>query len=268
MPGFIIDLDGTLYAGTRPILEAPAFIDFLRAQRYPLLFVTNNSSRTPEEVARHLHHVTGIAAQADEVLTSAQSAAVYIASHFPGGKAYMIGETGLREALLAAGIRLVDGAADQPDVVVQGIDRSFTYQKLATASTCLWQGAAFVATNPDLQLPDEHGLTPGSGSLTAAIEAASQVEPVVIGKPSTIIMQHAITRLGLPASDIWVVGDNLRTDIGGGMAAGCLTAWVRSGIGAERDAAEWITEVGIQPHEVCANLTEFVRIIAKRYGQG
>lgn len=268
MPGFIIDLDGTLYAGTRPIPEAPAFIDFLRERHYPLLFVTNNSSRTPEEVARHLQQVTGIAAQSGEVLTSALSAAAYVDSRFPGGKAYMIGENGLKQALLAAGIQLVEGAADRPDVVVQGIDRSFTYQKLATAATCLWQGAAFIATNPDVQLPDEHGLTPGSGSLTAAIEAAAQVKPVVIGKPSPIIMQHAITRLGLSASDIWVVGDNLRTDIGGGIAAGCLTAWVRSGIGSQRDAGEWMAEVGVQPHEVCANLTELTRIIASRYGQG
>jgi len=268
MPGFIIDLDGTLYAGTRPIPEAPAFIRFLRERHYPFLFVTNNSSRTPEEVARHLHEIAGIPAEAGEVLTSAQAAAAYIGGKFPGGKAFMIGETGLREALLAAGIRLVDGAPARPDVVVQGIDRSFTYQKLAAAATCLWQGAAFIATNPDLQLPDELGLTPGAGSLTAAIEAVSQVKPVVIGKPSPIIMQHAITKLALPAKDIWVVGDNLRTDIGGGVAAGCLTAWVRSGIGGHLDAGQLLEETGIRPNEICANLTELVRIIAGRYGQG
>ena len=267
MPGFIIDLDGTLYAGTKPIAEAAPFIQYLVDCKYPYLFVTNNSSRRPEEVARHILEVTGIPADSQDILTSAQAAAAYIVENIPGKKVFMIGEDGLEHALLSAGLQLVTGPDDKPDVVVQGIDRHFSYAKLALASRWLWDGAVFIATNPDQQLPSEHGLTPGSGSLTAAIEAASQVKPIIIGKPSEIIMRYAINRLGRTANDIWVVGDNLRTDIGGGVAANCKTAWVRSGVGAHLAADELIKATGIHPEVTCTDLYQLSCIITTRYGQ-
>ncbi|MCL6458901.1 MAG: TIGR01457 family HAD-type hydrolase [Gorillibacterium sp.] len=266
MPGFIIDLDGTLYAGTNPIAEAAPFIHYLQDHDYPYMFVTNNSSRRPEEVAHHLFQVTGIQANSEDILTSAQAAAKYINENILGRKVFMIGENGLAHALQNAGLHLVAGPEDKPEVVVQGIDRSFTYAKLAAACRCLWEGAVFIATNPDLQLPSEYGLTPGAGSLTAAIQAASQVKPVIIGKPSAIIMRYAIEHLGRKAEDIWVVGDNLATDIGGGVAANCKTAWIRSGVGAHLAADELIQATGINPEVTCSDLYQLSCIITARYG--
>lgn len=257
MPGYIIDLDGTLYAGTNPIPEAAPFIEALRKADSPYLFVTNNSSRTPEEVARHLREIAGIPAEAKDVLTSAQAAARYQADAAPGSRVYAIGENGLRQALLAAGLVLCDGPEEQPDAVIQGIDRSFTYAKLFAASRAILGGAAFIATNPDLQLPTELGLTPGSGSLSAAIRAASGKEPVWIGKPSPIIMNYAVERLGLPAGEIWVVGDNLRTDMAGGIAAGCRTAWVLTGIAQGAVPEEQIGLTGIKPELILRHLLDW-----------
>ncbi|MEO3946925.1 TIGR01457 family HAD-type hydrolase [Gorillibacterium sp. CAU 1737] len=257
MPGYILDLDGTLYAGTNPIPEAAAFLNHLREQGAPRLFVTNNSSRTPEAVARHLREILGIPAEAEEVLTSAQAAARYQAEAAPGSRVYAIGEEGLRQALVDAGLVLCDDADEKPDAVVQGIDRSFTYEKLFAASRAIRAGAAFIATNPDLQLPTERGLTPGSGSLTAAIRAASGQEPVWIGKPSPIIMTYAVEKLGLPADEIWVVGDNLRTDIAGGLAAGCRTAWVLTGIASGVDPEAEMAASGIRPERILRHLLDW-----------
>ncbi|WP_438434234.1 TIGR01457 family HAD-type hydrolase [Gorillibacterium sp. sgz500922] len=258
MPGYIIDLDGTLYAGTEPIPEAAPFLAKLKEEGSPYLFVTNNSSRTPEEVARHLREVARIPAEPEDVLTSAQAAARYQADAAPGSRVYAIGEAGLLRALKAAGLVLVDDpAAEPPDAVIQGIDRAFSYAKLHAASAAIRAGAAFIATNPDLQLPTELGLTPGSGSLAAAIRAASGREPVWIGKPSPIIMDYAVQKLGLPPGEIWVVGDNLRTDIAGGLAAGCRTAWVLTGIAAGTDPDEQMRSAGVRPEAILRHLLDW-----------
>jgi len=258
VPGYIIDLDGTLYAGTKPIAEAAPFIAKLRKSGSPYLFVTNNSSRTPEEVARHLREVAAIPAAAQDVLTSAQAAARYQADTAPGSRVYAIGETGLRQALTEAGLALcTDPGAEPPDAVIQGIDREFSYAKLFAASRAIMNGAAFIATNPDLQLPTEMGLTPGSGSLSAAIRAASGQEPVWIGKPSPIIMNYAVERIGLPREEIWVVGDNLRTDMAGGLAAGCRTAWVQTGVAQGADPEEQMRLTGIRPELILRHLLDW-----------
>ncbi|TVY09016.1 HAD-IIA family hydrolase [Paenibacillus cremeus] len=259
MPGFLLDLDGTLYSGDRPIPYAAEFIQWLRDKQYPFLFLTNNSSRTPEQVAAHLVH-TGIEAKADEVLTSSQAAALYMKdAGLAGGPVFCIGETGLRQALAEAGFELLpeDAPAEQAAVaVVQGIDRSFTYSKLMSAVRHVRRGATFVLTNPDHLLPWNGELTPGAGSIAASIERSSETAPVVIGKPSPIIMRFAIAKLGLAASDIWAVGDNLNTDIRGGVDAGCRSALVLTGLADESNYAEQIERTGVQPEVVCKHLME------------
>jgi 4-nitrophenyl phosphatase len=253
MPGFLIDLDGTMYAGNEPIEHAAAFIRHLRAAEHPYLFVTNNSSRTPEEVAAHLREIAAVEAGPEDVMTSSQAAARYIADLNEGRRVWFIGENGLETALREAGMIIT---ADEPDYVVQGIDRSFTYEKLAAAVGMIRAGAKYILTNPDHLLPSGGGLMPGAGSIAAAIRTASMSEPVIIGKPSPVIMDQAAERLGLAAQDIWVVGDNLRTDISGGMAAGCRTALVLTGLVTEHNAEQQIAETGIRPDLVCRHLME------------
>jgi 4-nitrophenyl phosphatase len=251
--GFIIDLDGTLYRGNEAIPYAEAFIRKLLKEGLPFLLVTNNSSRTPSQVAAHLGEL-GIAVSSEAVYTSSQAAAQYLQEHQAGNTVAVIGENGLRQALEQAGFIITD---DHPDTLVQGIDRQFNYDKLAAAVQMLGAGTRYVMTNPDHLLPSHAGLMPGAGSLGAAIQAASGVEPVIIGKPSPIIMNYAIRRLGLTAPDVWVIGDNMATDIRGGALAGCRTALVLTGLVTRDRVKEHTARAGVKPDLVCEDLNEF-----------
>lgn len=253
MPGFIIDLDGTMYAGQAPIPRADECIRNLKAKGWPFLYLTNNSSAHPSLVARKLASITGIEAKGQDVLTSATAAARYIAEQQQGKRVLCIGEEGLEQALDEAGL---ERTKENPDYVVQGIDRAFDYEKLKLAVNAIRGGAVFVQTNPDHLIPTEHGPIPGAGSIAAAIRTAAQTEPVVIGKPSPIIFRYAVERLALPAGDIWVIGDNIRTDIGGGKQAGCKTALTLTGITTPEEADKLIGETGIVPDLVCQDLME------------
>ncbi|TXK71756.1 TIGR01457 family HAD-type hydrolase [Paenibacillus sp. N3.4] len=256
--GFLIDLDGTLYKGHEPIPYAAAFIQWLQRHCLPYLLVTNNSSRTPEQVSEHLKEL-GIDVPAAAIYTSSQAAAQYLTEQGSANRVHMVGEDGLRLALDAAGF-VQEGTT--PDYVVQGIDRSFTYAKLAEAVRHLKHGATYVLTNPDRMLPSDGGLMPGAGSLAASITAASGVEPVVIGKPSPIIMAYAIARLGLPAADVWVIGDNAATDILGGALSGCRTALVLTGVATADNVHEQLASAGVTPDLICEDLQHFVRQIS------
>ncbi|TKH41649.1 TIGR01457 family HAD-type hydrolase [Paenibacillus terrae] len=248
----LIDLDGTLYHGDRMIKGADLLISQLRTNQIPYAYVTNNASRTPESVAMHLVGM-GIDAVSDEVCTSALAAAQYVAQQSPGASVYCIGETGLRQALTDAGLQLVE---DHPDYVVQGIDRQFTYDKLVAAMRWIREGATFILTNPDLQLPSQDGLTPGAGTIGAAIEAASQVKPVVIGKPSSVLMNYALDHLNIRADEALVVGDNMLTDIAAGAAAGCKTALILSGVSTRANMDGHMRAVGVKPDLIFDNLDE------------
>jgi 4-nitrophenyl phosphatase len=253
--GFIIDLDGTLYRGDEAVPYAEAFIRKLRREGLPFLLVTNNSSRTPSQVADHLGDL-GIQASSEAVYTSSQASAQYLLESQSGSKVAVIGENGLRQALEEAGFVITD---DHPETLVQGIDRQFNYDKLAAAVQLLGSGARYVMTNPDHLLPSHAGLMPGAGSIGAAIQAASGVEPVIIGKPSPIIMNYAIRRLGLAAADVWVIGDNTATDIRGGAAAGCRTALVLTGLVSRDRVQEHTARAGVKPDLVCEDLNDFTR---------
>lgn len=255
--GLLIDLDGTLYHGRQRIEGADLLIKRLRALQIPYLFVTNNSSRTPEQVAAHLMEM-GIPASPEEVCTSSLAAAKYIAEESPGAKVAMLGEEGLREALLSAGLSIVE---HHPEYVVQGIDRAFHYDKLTHAVRWIQEGARSILTNPDLLLPSDGGLMPGAGSLGAAIEAASGVKPTIIGKPSSILMKFASDRLGLAPEETYVVGDNIRTDIAAGVHAGCKTVLVMTGITTKLNMEAHMRETGITPDFVCQDLNEVIDLI-------
>lgn len=250
--GMLIDLDGTLYHGNRVIPGAAAWIKQLEQAQTPYLYVTNNSSRTAAGVAAHLTEL-GIEATPDQVCTSALAAAAYIANEQPGARVYVIGEPGLINAVEEAGLIVTD---EQPDYVLQGIDRQFDYDKLTMALRLIGQGARFVLTNPDLQLPSHDGLLPGAGTLGAAISAAAAVEPIIIGKPSSILMQYALDRIGLPASDTIVVGDNMLTDIAAGAAAGCQTILVTTGVTTVDNLSAHEARSGVKADRICASLAE------------
>ncbi|RUT35953.1 TIGR01457 family HAD-type hydrolase [Paenibacillus zeisoli] len=256
---FLIDLDGTLYHGTQMIPGADELIREFNDRGIPLLFVTNNSSRTPEDVAAHLSGM-GIPAVADQVCTSAVAAAQYIAETAPGSRVAAVGEQGLRIALEQAGLQLTN---EYPDYVVQGIDRSFTYEKLTEAARWILGGAKYILTNPDLLLPSQDGLLPGAGTLSAAIKAATGADPIVIGKPSGILMKFAIDRLGLRPEDVAVIGDNMLTDITAGVKAGCGSILTLTGVTTPDNLDTFLSSTGVKPDMICSDLHELRQLITR-----
>ncbi|USG66816.1 TIGR01457 family HAD-type hydrolase [Brevibacillus ruminantium] len=251
--GYLLDLDGTIYRGREVIPGAAAFLAHLRETGVPYLFLTNNSSAPPEQVAARLQTM-GIPAEAEEVYTSAMATAQYLAQVAPAGTpVYVIGEEGVRAELTKQGFVLTEKAARY---VIVGIDRTFDYEKLTIAARALREGATLIATNRDAALPSEHGLTPGNGSLVAAVSVASGKEPIVIGKPETIIMRLALDRLGTAVAETLIVGDNLYTDIDAGAKSGIDSLLVLTGFSSKEDAA-----VHPQPPtHIARDLTEWLRV--------
>lgn len=224
--GYFIDLDGTIYLGKEPIPAAKRFVSRLREANIPLLFLTNNSTKTQAEVAENLKNNFSIETAPEEVYTSSIATAAYLQSLNQGKKVFIIGETGLKQALQEAGFE-VD--TEMPDFVVVGLDRQVTYQEFETAALAIRKGARFIVTNKDTSLPNEKGLVPGTGSLAALLIAATRVEPTFIGKPEAIIMEEALKAIGLSKKEVLMVGDNYETDILAGIQNGIDTLLVYSG---------------------------------------
>jgi glycerol 3-phosphatase-2 len=228
---FLFDLDGVLYRGDEPVPAAPEAVASLRALGKRLAFVTNNSSRTPSDVVAHLAAV-GIDASEDEVETSALTTAAALRD-LDARTAFVIGERGLRVALEAVQIRLVE-AEEPAGAVVIGWDRSLTYDALRAASLAVQKGARLFATNADATYPAPDGTTwPGAGATVAALEAATGQRATVFGKPNAPILEAARRRAG--GGTPLVIGDRLETDIDGARRLGWDSAVVLTGI-ATRDA--------------------------------
>lgn len=208
---YFIDLDGTMYKGTKRIPSAARFVRRLQqAGRCPI-FVTNNSTRTPEFVARNLDQNHDIHVPAADVYTSGLATADYLRRH--AGKhrlVYAVGESGLKTALLDAGMTLIDS---NPDYVVVGLDNAINYHKLATAVLAIRNGSTFIGTNADSNLPNQYGMVPGAGSFVKLVEYATQQKPIMIGKPNSLILKLALQRYHLSKDEVVMVGDNYHTDI-------------------------------------------------------
>ncbi|WP_078414193.1 TIGR01457 family HAD-type hydrolase [Priestia abyssalis] len=224
--GYLIDLDGTMYKGTELIQEARDFVMVLKENNIPYLFVTNNSTRTPGQVAEKLKQF-GIPAEEEQVFTTSQATANYLHERKPNGSAYVIGEEGIHQAMQEKGFAFKE---ENPDFVVVGLDRGINYEKLATACLAVRNGAMFVSTNGDIALPTERGLLPGNGSLTSVVAVSTQTKPLFIGKPESIIMEQALQVLGVSKEETLMVGDNYDTDIMAGMNAGLDTLLVHTGV--------------------------------------
>ena len=180
----------------------------------------------------------------DEVIGSGLAAALYLQHQAPAGaKVFAIGEDGVRQALLDHGFRLAELYETDADYVICGMDRGINWDKLATATLNIRRGAVFIGTNPDVTLPTEHGTTHGNGAIVAALEAASGVKPIIIGKPEPIMYQLAMERLGVTADETVAIGDRLDTDILGAVRAGIRSIMVLSGISTR----EQVDEAGYAP---------------------
>ncbi|MEN4208566.1 TIGR01457 family HAD-type hydrolase [Streptococcus pyogenes] len=248
--GYLIDLDGTIYQGKNRIPAGERFIKRLQEKGIPYLLVTNNTTRTPEMVqsmlANQFHVETGI----ETIYTATMATVDYMNDMNRGKTAYVIGETGLKSAIAAAGY--VE-ELENPAYVVVGLDSQVTYEMLAIATLAIQKGALFIGTNPDLNIPTERGLMPGAGALNALLEAATRVKPVFIGKPNAIIMNKSLEVLGIQRSEAVMVGDNYLTDIMAGIQNDIATILVTTGF----TRPEQVLNLPIQPDHVLSSLDEW-----------
>lgn len=229
---FILDLDGVVYRGDQALPGAADAARALRERGKAVVFLTNNSARTPERVAERLA-AFGIPAGARDVVTSAQAAAS-LAARAGARTAFVVGEAGVRQALAAQGIDVLDGEPERADVVLLGWDRSVTYDKLKRASVLVQRGARLVATNGDPSYPAPGGeLWPGAGALLAAVETTTGVRAEVAGKPHVPLFEEAVARAG--SRRALVVGDRLDTDVRGAAGAGLDAALVLTGAARPAD---------------------------------
>lgn len=251
----LCDLDGVVYTGADAIDGAAEALDRLPANGVSLGYVTNNASRSAEQVAAHLREL-GAPARADQVFGSAWAGAALLSRHVaPGSKVLVTGSRTLVHEVEALGLVPVETADQRPAAVIQGFDPALTWRDLAEASFAIEAGALWVATNTDLTLPLPEGLAPGNGALVAAIQTATGATPLVAGKPESTLFTAAAQSLRVETP--LVIGDRLDTDILGGNNAGMDTAVVLTGV----DTVESIlaARTAERPRYLLANLGDLYK---------
>jgi NagD protein len=222
---YLIDMDGVLVRGRTQIDGADAFIRRLQNHNREFLVLTNNPRYTPADLAHRLG-TQGLHVPAERIFSSAMATAQFIHTQKPKGTAFVLGESGLTSAIHNVGYVITD---INPDYVVLG-EGSFDLEMLTTAVRLVQDGAHFLATNPDASGPGEGGTVPACGALAAFVEKASGVSPYCIGKPNPLMMRTALNYLDVHSEDTIMVGDNMATDIIGGLEAGMATILVLSGV--------------------------------------
>ncbi|MCS6887340.1 HAD-IIA family hydrolase [Chloroflexus sp.] len=248
----LFDMDGVLYRGQTPLPGVTDLWQFLRDRQIAFACATNNASMTPQQYAAKLAAM-GLVLPPERVITSAQATARYLRDHYPPGtRVFVVGMQGLREALFADGHFIEDDHA--PELVVQGADFTLTYERLKRATLHIRRGARFVSTNPDRTFPSEEGLIPGAGAIAAAISAATDVTPLVIGKPAPTMFLIGAAMLGATPAQTLVVGDRLDTDIAGAIAAGMPSVLVLTGVSTAEEAMAG----PIRPNLIVADLPDLL----------
>ena len=223
---YLIDMDGVIVRGSELIPGADTFLERLYQRAIKFLILTNNPLYTPRDLQHRLQRL-GLNVTADHLYTSALATAQFLKKQRPDGTAFVIGESGLTQALHEAGYVLTDR---DPDYVVVGETTALNYDRLTQAVRLVSQGARFIATNPDPNGPSEGGLVPACGAITAFIEAATGVQPYFIGKPNALMMRTALRHLNEHSENAIMIGDRMDTDIRVGTEAGLETILVLTGV--------------------------------------
>ncbi len=230
---WLMDMDGVLVHEEHAIPGASDFIARLRELELPFLVLTNNSIYTRRDLSARLRR-TGLEVPEEAIWTSALATASFLERQRPGGSAFVIGEAGLTTALHASGYTLNER---DPDYVVLGETRTYSFERIAQAIRLIGAGARFIATNPDATGPTPDGPLPATGSVAALISRATDVEPYFIGKPNPLMMRSALNAIDAHSETTAMVGDRMDTDIVAGLEAGMHTVLVLTGI-TSRDEAE------------------------------
>ncbi len=248
----ILDMDGVLWRDNQPIGDLQAIFADIAELGWKVVLATNNATKSIEQFLRKLASF-GVNLEPWQVINSAQATAHYLSQLYPdGGTTYVVGEPGLVEILEAKGFMYSE---ENPIAVVVALDRSINYEKLRTATLLIRSGVPFIGTNPDRTFPEPAGQVPGAGSILAAIETATDIKPLVIGKPNPVMYQFALERMGTTPAETLVVGDRLETDIAGAQHLGSPCALVLSGVSSEEAAWAWEPS----PDIIANNLTDVIR---------
>ncbi|MGN7292528.1 HAD-IIA family hydrolase [Rhizobium sp. SAFR-030] len=252
--GIIADLDGVVFRGNTPIESAVQSFAAWREAGIPYCFVTNNSTRTTEEVAAKLSAM-GVLTDPSQVISTATGTRGILRRTWPkGGRAYVLGAPSLEQAVVEAGFEI---AEERVDCVVAGLDKGFTYARLDRAVSLVMGGARLIGTNPDVLLPKDGGFEPGAGSILAAIVAATRAEPLIVGKPQPHLIQDAVALLGIDHGQVIMIGDQLETDIVAAQRAGVFAVLVETGVPNPSGS-------GITPDLTVSTLTDLQAIMAGR----
>jgi len=223
---WLMDMDGVLVHEQHMIPGADRFLSLLRERELPFLVLTNNSLFTRRDLSARLR-TSGLDVPENAIWTSALATARFLGDQRPGGSAFVIGEAGLTTALHAAGYTLTE---QDPDYVVVGETRTYSFSRLTQAIRHIVAGSRFIATNPDPSGPSTEGPLPATGSLAALISTASGVSPYYVGKPNPLMMRSALNTIDAHSESTAMVGDSMKTDIVSGLEAGLETILVLTGV--------------------------------------
>jgi NagD protein len=232
---YLIDMDGVIVSGRTIIPGADRFIERLKAGGAEYLILTNNPLYTPGDLAHRLRTI-GLDVPAARIFTSAIATARFLQSQRPDGTAFVIGESGLTEAIHGVGYVITD---HDPDYVVLGETHTYNVERITHAIRLVAAGARFIATNPDPSGPSEGGLVPACGAMAALIETASGVSPFFVGKPNPLMMRTALNYLDVHSEDTVMVGDRMETDMIAGVESGMETILVLTGVTRREDVERY-----------------------------
>ncbi len=248
--GFISDMDGVIYHGNKLLPGVPEFVDWLKKEKKKFLFLTNSSERTPTELKEKLGRL-GIDLGKNVFYTSALATAHFLSVQKPNGTAYIVGETGLINAMYNVGYTMNN---IDPDYVVIGESRSYSFEKIEQAVNLVLKGAKLIGTNPDLTGPVEGGIVPATKALIAPIELSTGKQAYFIGKPNPLMMRMALKKLGCRREDSIIIGDRMDTDIVAGIESEIDTCLVLSGISNLKTAGDF----PYRPHYILEGVNEIV----------
>jgi NagD protein len=249
-----MDMDGVLVHEEFAIPGADRFLARLRELERPFLVLTNNSIYTRRDLSARLR-ASGLEVAEDAIWTSALATARFLEEQRPGGTAFVIGEAGLTTALHQAGYTMTE---HDPDYVVLGETRTYSFERITHAIRLVTRGARFIATNPDPTGPSTAGPLPATGSVAALISRATGVDPYFVGKPNPLMMRSALNALGAHSESTTMIGDRMDTDIVAGLEAGLETILVLSGV-TRRDETERFT---YRPSRIVDSVADLVDDLA------
>ncbi|WP_437582923.1 HAD-IIA family hydrolase [Paramicrobacterium sp. CJ85] len=239
---WLTDMDGVLVHENQAVPGAAELLEQWRFENKPFLVLTNNSIFTPRDLSARLRS-SGLEVPEESIWTSALATAAFLKEQAPNGSAFVIGEAGLTTALHEAGFIMTE---TNPDFVVVGETRNYSFEAITKAIRCINKGSRFISTNPDATGPSPEGVLPATGAISALITKATGMEPYVVGKPNPMMFRSALNRIGAHSENTGMIGDRMDTDVVAGIEAGLHTILVLTGISDHTE----IEKYPFRPNEV------------------